>query len=61
MEYKFWDEDVESVKNCAYIGNEEAHEIIFKKPIEALNIHKDDVIHLAKCLGLVVFERESEL
>lgn len=60
-EYKFWDDDVEKAENQASIGNADVVEIMFRGPIEALNIHKDDVIHLAKQFGLAVYEKDSEL
>jgi len=59
--YKYWDEDVENEINQAIVGNADIVEIQFSKEVEAFNIHKNDIIHLAKCFGLVVFERDSEL
>ena len=60
-DHEFWDEDVERIKSHADIGNADVYEVIFNEPIEALNIHKDDVIYLAKLLGLVVYDKCSEL
>jgi len=60
-DHKYWDEDVEKAVNNACIGNEDSYEIQFKEPVEAFNIHKDDVIHLAKCFGLAVYEKDTAL
>ena len=60
-DYRYWDEDVKYTVNQAIIGNADVEEIVFKEPIEAFNIHKDDIIYLARQFGLIVFERESEL
>jgi hypothetical protein len=59
--YEFWDEDVERVQSQALMGNADLYEIIFKEPVGAMNIHKDDVIQLAKCFGLAVYEKDSAL
>ena len=59
--YKFWDEDVEKIENRANIGNDELYEITFKSPVEAFNIHKNDVIRLARLFGLAVYEADSSL
>ncbi len=59
--YEFWDEDVEKITSHASIGNVDIYEIGFKEPIEAVNIHKNDVIHLANLFGLAVYEKEAAL
>ena len=56
-----WDEDVEKVVNCYRIGNPDNHEVVFKQPVDAFIIYKDDVIYLAKQLGLTVYEKDSAL
>lgn len=60
-DHVFWDEDVNGCKNNAYIGNAEVYEIMFKKPVGAMQIHRDDVIALANCFGLTVYENDSAL
>lgn len=61
MKYPWYDESVKNAVNQAHIGNADLIEIQFNEPEETFDIHKDDVIHLAKCFGLAVYERESEL
>ena len=60
-DYKMYDPDICSVINQAGNGNNNVVELAFSEPIEAINIHKDDIIHLAKRFGLVVFESNSKL
>lgn len=59
--YKYWDEDVENTVNQTCLGNADVVEIRFKKKVGAFNIHKQDVIHLAKRFGLNVYESDSKL
>ena len=59
--YKYWDEDVEDAVNQARMGNADIVEIQFKKGVEAFNIHKQDVVYLAKQFGLNVYESNSKL
>ena len=59
--YRYWDEDVENAVSHAGLGNIDVVEIQFKKKVEAFNIHKQDVIHLAKQFGLNVYESNSKL
>ena len=58
--HKYWDEDVEDVVQ-AYVDNIDILEIQFRKEVEAFNIHKQDVVHLAKQFGLNVYESNSKL
>lgn len=60
-EHEYYDVDVEKEENQARIGNSDVVEIVFNKNVEAFNIHKDDVIHLAKNFGLTVYENDSAL
>ena len=60
-EHEFWDEDVEKITSHASLGNCDVYEIGFNKPVDAMNIHKDDVIHFAKLFGLAVYEKDSAL
>ena len=59
MNYDFYDEDIESVTDC---GNGVV-ELGFRGSdgVEAINLHRDDIIYLAKEVGLVVYERDSAL
>lgn len=59
--HKYWDEDVEDAVNQAHMGNADVIEIQFKTEVEAFNIHKQDVVHLAKQFGLNVYENDSKL
>lgn len=61
MAHEYYDSDVSKTINHSSFGNADVEEIVFKQPVEAFNIHKDDVIHLAKCFGLSVFEKDSQL
>lgn len=58
-DYVYFDDDVEIEIMCVH--NIDIYEIAFNKPVDAFNIHKDDVIHLAKLFGLTVYEKESAL
>lgn len=57
----FHDADVDGTKSHADIGNADVIEIQFNGEIDALNVSKDDIVHLAKCFGLVVYEPDSAL
>lgn len=61
MAHEYNDADVQKTINHASWGNKDIEEIVFKKPVEAFNIHKKDVIHLAKIFGLHVYEGDSKL
>jgi len=59
MEHWDWvDDDVEYIQTTE---NTDTREIILKDGCEALLIHKDDVIALAKEFNLVVYEKDSNL
>ena len=60
-DYEFYDEDIISVNNCAYIGNEEVVEFLTNRATMKFSLHRDDVIQLAKSFGLAVYERKSKL
>ena len=59
--HKYWDENVENAVNQAYKGNADVVEIRFNTEVTAFNIHKQDVVHLAKQFGLNVYESDSKL
>jgi hypothetical protein len=58
-DYAYYDQDIKDVKNQEDI--EDVFVIDFTEPSVTLEMHKDDVIHLAKQFGLIVFEAESKL
>ena len=60
-DHVFYDEDIVSVINNAHFGNEDVVSINIEIYANSICLHKDDVIHLAKQFGLVVFESESQL
>ena len=60
-DYIFFDKDIEACKSGAVYGNADIYELSLKDGTEAINIHKDDVIHLAKLFGLNVYESTSML
>lgn len=61
--YKFWDGDIEKGFRCGGFMRDDCYEIVFKRDEnrDSVILHKRDVIHLAKCFGLRVFESLSEL
>ena len=60
-DYRFSDKDVEKIVSQECMGKSDSYELVFFEPIGALNINKDDVVHLAKLVGLVVCEQDSAL
>ncbi len=59
--HEYWDKDVEDATNQAGMGNADVVEIQFNTEVAAFNIHKRDVIHLAKQFGLNIYESSSKL
>lgn len=60
-EYKYHDGNVREAVNQCMNGNADVEEVWFKEPTTSIFIHKQDVIHLARGFGLVVYEKNSSL
>ena len=58
-DYKWFDSDIEKVTNRAIYGDADSVVVEFSAPVEAVIIHRDDVIHLAKQFGLTVYDTET--
>ena len=58
-DYDFYDDDIESFTDYG----DDVVEIGFRGSdgVEAINLHKNDIVYLAKHFGLIVYERDSAL
>jgi hypothetical protein len=59
--HDFWDENIEAAVNQAFVGNCDIYELQLVRPADNIYLYKTDVIALAKCFGLAVYEADSAL
>ena len=59
--HEFYDQNIEDQVNQGYLGNSDLIELLFYEKTDRCQLHKDDLVYIAKTLGLHVYESSAKL